>query len=63
MPQAAAGIRIEPPVSVPSDASAIPAATEAADPPLEPPGDRFGSNGFRAGPNAESSFVVPNANS
>ena len=63
MPQAAAGMRIEPPVSVPSVASAMPAATLAADPPLDPPGDRVGSSGFLAGPNAESSFVVPNANS
>ena len=63
MPQAAAGMRIEPPVSVPSVASAMPAATLTADPPLEPPGDRDGSCGLRAGPNAESSLVVPNANS
>ena len=63
MPQAAAGIRIEPPVSVPMDASAMPATTLAADPPLDPPGDRVGSCGLRAGPKAESSFVVPNANS
>jgi hypothetical protein len=63
MPQAAAGMRIDPPVHVPSVASAIPAATLAADPPLEPPGERDGSRGLRAGPNAESSFVVPNANS
>ena len=61
MPQAAAGMRIDPPVSVPTVASAIPAATLAADPPLEPPGDRLGSCGFLAGPNADSSFVVPNA--
>ena len=63
MPQAAAGIRIDPPVSVPSVASAMPAATLAAEPPLDPPGERVGSCGLRAGPNAESSFVVPNANS
>src|SRR5262245_50101789 len=62
-PQAAAGIRIDPPVSVPIVASPIPAARLAPDPPLEPPGDRDGSWGLRAGPNAESSFVVPKANS
>ena len=44
-------------------ASAMPAATLTADPPLDPPGDRDGSCGLRAGPKAESSFVVPNANS
>jgi hypothetical protein len=43
MPQAAAGMRIDPPVHVPSVASAMPAATLAADPPLDPPGDRNGS--------------------
>src|SRR5437588_12189327 len=63
MPHAAAGMRMEPPVSVPIVASAMPAATLAADPPLDPPGDRDGSCGLRAGPNAESSLVVPNANS
>ena len=50
MPHAAAGMRIDPPVSVPSVASAMPAATLTADPPLDPPGDRVGSCGLRAGP-------------
>src|SRR4029079_8037394 len=63
MPPEAAGMRIDPPVSVPTVASAIPAATLAAEPALEPPGDRDGSCGVPGGPNAESSFVVPNANS
>ena len=39
-PHAAAGILIEPPVSVPIDASDMPVATATADPPLDPPGDR-----------------------
>ena len=56
-------MRIEPPVSVPIEASAIPAATDAADPLLEPPAKRSGTCGLRVGPNAESSPVVPNANS
>ena len=34
-----------------------------AEPPLEPPGDRVSSIGLRAGPQPESSVVVPNANS
>ena len=34
------GMRIDPPVSVPIDAHPMPAATAAAEPPLEPPGDR-----------------------
>ena len=38
MPQAAAGTRIDPPVSVPIVAIAMPETTETADPPLDPPG-------------------------
>jgi len=49
-PQMAAGMRIDPPVSVPIDAQPMPAATAAADPPLEPPADRVVSHGFRTGP-------------
>src|SRR5262245_29722290 len=63
MPQAAAGMRIDPPVSVPSAARAIPVATATADPPLDPPGDRDVSSGCRTTPNAEFSLVVPKANS
>jgi hypothetical protein len=63
VPHAAAGMRIDPPVSLPIEASAMPQATLMADPPLDPPGDREGSCGFRAAPNAESSLVVPRANS
>jgi hypothetical protein len=40
MPQHDAGQRIEPPVSVPGAAATIPAASAAAEPPLEPPGTR-----------------------
>ena len=59
MPQAAAGMRIEPPVSVPIVASAMPAATLAADPPLEPPGDRVGSCWMTGG--TEGGFLVGRA--
>ena len=45
MPQQAAGIRIEPAESVPSAASARPAASAAAEPPLEPPATRPGRAG------------------
>ena len=41
-PQAAAGIRIEPPVSVPSPKSASLAATADAEPDYEPPVNRSG---------------------
>src|SRR6185369_7782544 len=62
-PQNDAGCRIEPPVSEPSAATAIPAATAAAEPPLEPPGTRVMSRGLRVGPNAEFSVEEPIANS
>src|SRR5262245_1308057 len=42
---------------------AYPAATAAADPPLEPPGTLDGSCGLRVGPNAEFSVDDPIANS
>ena len=63
VPHAAEGMRIEPPVSVPSAPKHMPAASAAAAPPLEPPADRDGSSGLRTGPKADSSLVVPNANS
>ena len=45
-----AGVRIEPPVSVPSAAKHKPAETAAADPPDEPPGLRSMAQGLRTGP-------------
>src|SRR6266550_9125839 len=59
----AAGWRIDPPVSDPSENGAIPAATATADPPLDPPGIRSTAQGFFAGPNAEFSVDDPMANS
>ena len=58
-PQYAAGTRIDPPPSVPRASAAIPAATAAALPPLEPPGSRDGSSGLRVVPSAE--WVKPHA--
>src|SRR3954469_9505054 len=49
-PHAAAGMRIDPPVSVPIDAQQRHAATDAAEPPLDPPGERARSCGLCAGP-------------
>ena len=49
-PQHAAGIRIEPPMSLPSHSGTNPAATAAALPPEEPPADSRGSRGLRVGP-------------
>src|SRR5262245_32066843 len=62
-PQNDAGMRIDPP---PSDAVAngtIPAATAAAEPPLEPPGVRAGSQGFRVTPHAGLSVTATAPNS
>ena len=54
-PHKAPGCRIDPPVSVPSAATARPAATAAAEPPLDPPGTRSSATGFFTGPYAEFS--------
>src|SRR3954451_24730364 len=62
-PHSAAGWRIDPPVSEPRPRAAMPDATAAALPPLEPPGTRLGSRGLRVGPNAEFSVELPMANS
>src|ERR1700683_1021602 len=59
MPQYAAGIRIEPPVSVPRARSQTPAATRAADPPDDPPEVRETSRGLRVSP--PSGFANPAA--
>jgi hypothetical protein len=49
-PQAAAGIRIEPPVSVPRASGTSPAASAAALPALEPPAIRSGRRGLTTSP-------------
>jgi hypothetical protein len=49
-PVQAAGIRIDPPPSAPSAIGTIPAATAAAEPPLEPPTVRSGLKGLRVMP-------------
>ena len=41
----------------------LPAATQAADPPLDPPGVRSAAQGLRVGPYAEFSVDDPIANS
>jgi hypothetical protein len=43
-------MRIDPPVSVPIDAYAMPARTDAAEPPDDPPGERLASSGWCTGP-------------
>ncbi len=59
MPQHAAGIRIEPPVSEPVAPAQRRSATAAPEPPLEPPLKRSVSHGLRHGPNIEESLVGP----
>src|SRR5688500_11682300 len=50
MPVNDAGMRIEPPPSVPTASGASPAATAADAPPLEPPGVRSRFHGLRVTP-------------
>ena len=57
------GIRIDPQVSLPIPAAAKLAATAAPVPPLEPPGLRDVSYGFRVCPPSELTVVMPRANS
>src|SRR4051794_18853155 len=49
-PQAAAGIRVEPPPSLADAIGTMPEATAVAEPPDEPPETRVGSHGLRVGP-------------
>src|SRR3954447_904210 len=62
-PQQAAGIRKEPPLSLPWASGTIAAATAAAEPPDDPPGVRVGSHGLRVGPACRGSVVgrLPNS--
>jgi hypothetical protein len=50
IPQQAAGCRMDAPVSLPRAAIARPAATAAAEPPLDPPGWQSVFHGFRTAP-------------
>ena len=58
-----AGIRIDPPASLPLAIETIPLATAPALPPEDPPVLRLGSQGLPAGPNNLESviFLVPNS--
>ena len=50
MPQQCAGLRSEPPMSLPSPIGLIPDAIAAPSPPLDPPAVTFGFHGFRVRP-------------
>ena len=56
-PQQDAGTRMEPVPSPPDAAGTTPAATAAADPPLDPPGVMSGDHGLTVGPNSNGSVV------
>src|ERR1700709_933617 len=56
-PQQDAGMRIDPPPSLACANGIIPEVTAAAAPPLEPPGVRPVSHGFRVAPHAMGSVV------
>ena len=56
-PQQLAGIRIDPPESLPCATGTNPAATAAAAPPLEPPAVRCRSQGLRVAPYATESVI------
>lgn len=62
-PQLAAGIRIDPPPSLPWPMGTMPAATAAAVPPEDPPAERFRFQGLRVGPKAWVSveMLMPNS--
>src|SRR3954454_22751506 len=62
-PHSEAGWRMEPPVSVAVATGATRAATAAAEPPEEPPGTSFRSQGFLTGPYQLVSLDDPMANS
>ena len=57
-PQQEAGMRMEPPVSLPWAMGTMPAATAAAEPPLDPPAMRLVSQGLRVGPVSSDSVVT-----
>src|SRR5437588_12023331 len=62
-PEKLAGMRIEPAPSEPSASGPSPAATAAAPPPVDPPGVRVRSHGFRDSPCSGLSVEPRHANS
>src|SRR6185312_5680657 len=58
-----AGLRNDPPMSLPSQVAAIPVARAAAAPPDEPPATRPGSYGLRVAPKSGLTLWLPVANS
>src|SRR5229473_727927 len=62
-PQKDAGMRSEPPRSVPSASAIMPDASAAAPPPVDPPALFVGSHGLRVRPNTSLNVLPPAANS
>lgn len=62
-PQNDAGMRIDPPKSVPCASAVMPVATATAAPPLDPPDVRVRSHGLRVGPHSRFVQAAPKANS
>src|SRR4029077_10210681 len=62
-PQNDAGILIEPPMSEPVASVAVPAASAAADPPLEPPGEYLVCHGLRVTPQSRDQVTGAQENS
>src|SRR3984893_9065045 len=63
MPQKLAGLRSEPPMSVPGASHAVPVASATAAPPEEPAAERDRSQGFRVAPNTSLKVLAPAPNS
>ena len=63
IPQNDAGMRSDPPRSVPSASAIMPVASAAAPPPVDPPALRLGSHGLRVRPNTSLNVLAPAANS
>ena len=61
MPQHVAGLRSEPPMSLPRPIGLIPAASATASPPDEPPAVRPRSHGLRVSPNSPESVCTRSA--
>ena len=59
VPVNAAGMRIEPPASLPIDTRTMPAATAAAQPPLLPPGVSVGFRGYARDPSRAVGDAFP----
>src|SRR5204863_679815 len=62
-PQKAAGVRSDPPRSVPCASGPIPVASATAAPPLEPPHVSAGFHGLRVAPNTALNVFPPAPNS